>query len=124
MKRYSPKTCTTRLQCGSRPMIRFTKPGTIHFTDMAAAILNIQSGMKIEFWHDDLHPKDWFVSIDSEGFEVRKNKSYFGICCSSVYNAIVDSCKIEKTKFLLLLSKEPTIVDGIVMHAIITSKIN
>lgn len=98
------------------------KNGFISFSLSACIACEFNSKTTIEFAADKKNPKDWyfFKSLSPEAFQLRPIKNNrFMIQNRVLAKRILNSLGLEKNA-LMLISKEPVVIDSVAYYPIIT----
>lgn len=110
-----------------KPTINFNRNGAISISQTAVEKAGITAEKKISFFQDESRPKDWYFSV-SEGvseFKIRKHTKNGSMLfnCKSLQQEIIASLGLDTDTNISFPIGEVSVVDGVKLYPIITSKI-
>lgn len=117
--RYNPSTAPVRRIETGKPVLRFGSSNLIMFNSKAVELLKIDTNTKVEFVQDQQHPKDWYIALSGEGYQLRKTKFTYMMTSKKICDTIRKSIGIDKGYFTLRVCTEPVITSDLIMYGLI-----
>ena len=123
-KIYNEKNCrvTTR-----EAAVRLTKGGVVILNAAAIKKMEFVIGNRIVFAQDVKQTKEWYISRDADGFEIKSKSGTtqsYGIQSSGLCNEILASLGLAaKSSYTFKLAGAATEVDGKAYWGLITSTV-